>query len=106
MSDLTKWKELQNTLIVGGIFTLALLIADFTYSNLGGLLETGWGVLWMILHGLVIALWIVVIKYWNDPAKAMLRVFLFAAILGALIITMGHRAGWLEDKQVIIDSRK
>lgn len=109
MSDLTKWKELTPMLIIGGIFTAVLLAADLTYSNLGGMFTSPYlwvGVIWILLHLFIIVGWIVVIEHWNDPNRQLLRVVLIIFILGAIATTMGHRAGWLERKQVIIDSQQ
>lgn len=95
-------------LIIGGIFTLPLLVIDFTYKNFGGMFTgpDAWiGVLWTMAHMFIIAIWTLVIRYWNDPNKNLLRVFLVIMHLIAFALIMGHRAGWLENKQVIIDSR-
>lgn len=109
MPEAKKDNELRSViLIIGLVFTLPMLIIDFTYSNLGGMF-TGhdlWvGILWLLLHISIAWGWYLVIKHWNDPAKNMLRVFLILLHVFAIGVTMGHRAGWLEDKQVIIDSK-
>jgi len=100
---------LSVVLIIGLIFTLPLIIIDFTYSNLGGMFTAAdWGIaaIWMLLHVAIIAGWYVVIKHITDPNKTIIRAFLIVMHILAIGVTMGHRAGWLENKQVIIDSRQ
>jgi hypothetical protein len=102
-------RELRSViLIIGLIFTLPLIIIDFTYSNLGGMFTAAdWGIaaIWVLLHIAIIAGWYLVIKYIGDPNKVVIRAFLIVMHILAIGVTMGHRAGWLENKQVIIDSR-
>lgn len=108
MSDLTKWKSLTPMLVVGGLFTVVLLVIDLTYSNLAGMFkgEAAWlGAVWVILHLAIAVGWFIVISHWNDPAKNLFRVILIMMILLTIGLTLGHRAGWLEDQQIIIDSK-
>lgn len=95
-------------LIIGLIFTMPLIIIDATYSNLGSMFKKPdlWaGIIWGVLHVAIIFVWYVVIKYYADPAKNALRVLLIVLHLAAIGLTLGHRAGWLDNKQVIIDSK-
>lgn len=105
-----KDNELRSViLIIGGIFTLPLVIIDLTYSNLAGMFKApDWGIaaMWVLLHVFVIVGWYYVIKYIKDPNKNFIRAFLIVMHLLAIGVTMGHRAGWLESKQVIIDSKQ
>jgi hypothetical protein len=63
------------------------------------------GTVWIVLHLFIVAGWIIAIKYIEDPNKNIIRAFLILFHVLAIGLTLGHRAGWLENKQVIIDSR-
>lgn len=109
MAEVKKDNELRSViLIIGLVFTLPMLIIDFTYSNLGAMFKKPdlWaGIMWVIIHLLIAYVWYLVIKYWQDPNKNLLRVFLIILHVLAIGLTMSHRAGWLEREQVIIDSK-
>lgn len=106
----TKKKDGEGPMIIlGALFTAVLLALDLTYSNLGGMFSgpDGWvGALWVLLHAVIVVTWFVVVKYWEDPNKDFFRWVLFITIFAAIATTGLHRAGWLDEKQVIIDSRK
>jgi peptidoglycan biosynthesis protein MviN/MurJ (putative lipid II flippase) len=96
--------EKPMTLIVCGIFTGALLLILFTAGNLFHM-----GVLLSIIaFGAVAACavaWYQLIKNIQDPNKDYWRLLCIVFALAAIITIMGHRAGWLDRKQVQIDSR-
>jgi hypothetical protein len=95
--------------LVCGILTLALAAVNLTYGNFGGMFDGAdkWvGIVWVVAHALILINWIVVLKYENDPARDMFRSVLIALLFGAIALVSLHRSGWIEDKQVIIDSRE
>lgn len=91
------------TIIVCGIFSGALLAVLFTAGNLFRM-----GILLSISAGAVIGLcaysWYMVIKHMDDPNKNYWRHLCIAFAIVAIIVIMGHRAGWMDRKQVKIDS--
>ncbi len=96
---MAKDKELLEVSAILGIFALVLIIADVTYKNLSGMFSgpDAWtGVIWAVLHVAIVLNWYVVVKYWQDPNKNFFRVILFLLQIAAIGITLGHRAGWLE----------
>lgn len=96
-------------LIVGGLFTIILLIVDFTYRNLFGMF-IGWelliGIPVFTLHCIIAVGWYAIMTKFSDPDFDIWRkiVVYFSGI--AIILIMLHRSGWLDNKQVIIDSNK
>lgn len=92
------------TLIVCGIFSGALLAIIFTAGNLfhmGALIS-------VIAFGLVGACavaWYQLVKNIADPNKDYWRRLCILFAIAAIITIMGHRAGWLDKKQVQIDSQ-
>lgn len=90
--------ELRNSSLIIGIFTVALLIIYFTYSNLPGILEGSFwlAALWLVVNAIIVAGWYIVVKHWQDPQVTLYRAILIVAHVVAIAITMGHRAGWLE----------
>lgn len=91
------------TLIVSGIFSGALLAILLTAGNLfhmGVLLS----VIAVIAVGSCVYSWHMLIKYMTDPNKDYWRWLCMLFAIAAIVIIMGHRAGWLSDKQVQIDS--
>lgn len=89
--------EISAILLGCGIFTLALLIVDFTYANIGAMRG-----LWLlgaaVFHVFTAALWVVVFNTRKDPNKEFYRWVLIFVALAALITVIAHRASWVDDK--------
>jgi hypothetical protein len=98
MNKPRKDNELISVILIIGIFTAVLLAVYFTYSNLAAILEGSFWLagIWLILNAAIIAGWYIVIKYWQDPNKNLFRVLLVIVHILTIALTMGHRAGWLE----------
>lgn len=93
------------TVIVCGIFSAALLTILLTAGNLfhmGTLLSF---TVLITLAGCVYS-WIMLIRFMQDPNKDYWRWLCMAFAIIAIIIIMGHRAGWMERKQVRADSEQ
>lgn len=94
--------ELTITLIVCGVFSLALLIILLTAGNIGAM-----SFLLRILAfgatGLCALSWVILLKQFHDPNFDYWRKLCIAFALIAIIVIMGHRAGWLGDKQFQTD---
>ena len=92
------------TIIVCGIFSLALLVILLTAGNLFHM-----GFLLSLLAILSIAgcsySWYMLLKYMPDPNKDYWRALCIVFAIIAIITIMGARSGWLERKQVLIDSK-
>jgi len=97
--------EFSAILLACGIFTIALLVVDFTYSNFAAM--RGWWLLGAaVSHIAVVALWVLVFITRNDPNKDFFRWLLIFAAIAALIIVMAHRASWVDDKMFDEDVNK
>jgi 4-hydroxybenzoate polyprenyltransferase len=92
------------TIIVCGIFSGGLLAILFTAGNL---FYMGWllTVVALITVALCAYSWHKVFKHMEDPNKNYWRFLCMAFAIIAIIVIMGHRAGWLERNQVNIDSQ-
>lgn len=93
------------TLVVCGIFSGALLTILLTAGNLfhmGTLLSF---TVLAILAACVYS-WIMVVRFIYDPNKDYWRWLCIAFAIIAIITIMGHRAGWMERKQVKADSEQ
>lgn len=92
--------ELSSLIVVNGIFTLALLLIDIFYKNIGSLLSSWLLVPFLILHIGVVVGWVVVIAKRNDPNFDVMRKALLFVLIGALLLLLAHRAGWVSDKMM------
>lgn len=97
--------ELEIWAIVGGIFTVFLLIIDFFYSSVNQMAGIARIAIW-IGHGLVSFGWIISLAKWKDPAYDDVRKAVVAACVALSFIIAIHHATETEDKQVIIDSQQ
>jgi hypothetical protein len=91
--------ELASILIVlGGIFTVTLLGVDIFYGNMSALLHS-W-VMWpfAVFHVVALILWIIVLKFKDEPNLEWTRWALAFSLLTCIIIVMAHRSGWLSKK--------
>lgn len=89
--------ELKDILIGCGVFTLALLIVDFTYGNMEGLIHSWIKYPFIVLHiGLFIG-WIAVINYRDDPNLEWLRGIVIALAVVGLLLILAHRTGVLDE---------
>jgi glycerol-3-phosphate acyltransferase PlsY len=97
--------EKPMTIIVCAIFTIAMLIVLFTAGNVLNM-----GLLLSILaFGSVIMCvvsWVVLLKNIYNPNYDYWRWLCIVFALGAIITIMGHRATWLEDKQLKADTEQ
>lgn len=96
--------ELLAWLLVGGFFTIALIVVDFTYSSVNEMSKVGRAGIW-VGHGLLSALWVGVLAYFKDPNYDYFRkAATIVAVILAFVIAI-HHATSKEDAQVIIDSK-
>lgn len=103
MATKKKDDELSTLVVVNGVFSLGVLILDLTYKHIGDMFTGGdaWtGVVAVILHAAAAILWVLVIKYWQDPNKDVLRGALLAALILCILVVGGHRAGYLEQSHI------
>jgi hypothetical protein len=97
--------EKKQWLIIGILFTGALLGIDFFYSSFSDMAGIAKVVLG-IAHAVLALLWIVSMVKFNDPNFDGVRKYIVGlCALLALIIGI-HHATVKEDKQVIIDSHE
>lgn len=92
-------------LIVGFLFTGALIGMDIYYSSFGQMSN---GLQWVVgaLHvGLVVA-WITAIVKFTDPKYDVARKIVVGLCVVLGLIVGIHHATSVEDKQVIIDSKE
>lgn len=95
--------ELEVWAIVGGVFTLFLLIIDFFYSSVNQMAGIARIAIW-IGHGLVSFGWIISLAKWKDPAYDDVRKgVVYLCIVLSIVIGI-HHATVREDKQVLEDS--
>lgn len=108
VTDQKKKKDDEISFLLAGcgIFTVVLLIVDFTYGNMNSLLSSGWKWPFYILHGAIFALWIAVVSLIKNPNADALRKWLIAANIAALLLVLGHRSGFLGDKMFQEDVEK
>lgn len=90
--------ELKDILIGCGVFTLAVLIVDFTYGNMAGLVST-----WLVwpfatFHAALFILWIIVIAKRDEPNFEWARKFVIGFAIATLILVLVHRVGFLDEK--------
>lgn len=103
MTAKTKDDELLVWVIVGGIFTIFLLIIDFFYSSINEMALIARIGIW-VGHAILSFLWVISIAKWKDPNYEIIRkLVVYTAVILGLIIGI-HHALSVEDKQVIIDS--
>lgn len=104
MSNLKKRDdEKLVTIVACGIFSGGLLAILFTAGNLFHM-----GLLLSIVAAAAIVLctyaWYKIIKHMDDPNKNYWRLWCMLFAIVAIIVIMGHRASWMDKKQVGIDS--
>lgn len=91
------------TMAVCGIFSGVLLAVLFSAGNIFHM-----GLLLTVLAVIAIAgcayAWYKIFKHFDDPNKNYWRLLCILFAIAAIITIMGHRAGWLEKKQVKADS--
>lgn len=92
-------------LIVGGIFTVALIGIDLGYSSYP---EMATALKWLLYigHAALAFLWLLVMVNFKDPNFDYLRKYTLYVAIGLILIVGIHHATSVEDKQVIIDSRE
>lgn len=97
--------EITVTVVVCGIFSLVLLLVLLFAGNIGAM-----GALLRILAfgftGLTALAWVVLLKNFNDPNYDYWRKLCISFAIAAIIVIMGHRAGWLGEKQFRADVEK
>ena len=100
--------ELSSLLVVNGIFSLVLLIVDFTYGNMHALLSSWVKWPFVILHAASFILWIIVIAYRDEPNLEFLRKILVGTLIASLLLVLIHRSGFISDKmfQEDVDKNK
>jgi len=101
-----KDSDLPYVLIGCGIFTLVLLIVDFTYGNMNALLHSWVKLPFAILHIIISALWAIIIIEIDNPNFDIYRKWLLAATIATLLLILGHRAGFISDKMFKEDVNK
>lgn len=80
-----------------GVFTLVLVIADFFWAKWGSM--SFWIIaLIVILHALTAFAWYKIVRNWQDPNYDYWRKIVIATAIAGILVIMGHRAGWLENK--------
>jgi hypothetical protein len=91
------------TLIVCGLFSVVLLIVLFTAGNLFhmGILLSAIAVTGIAATAFA---WYKVLTNLYDPNYDYWRLLCIVFALATIITIMGHRASWLDKKQVKIDS--
>lgn len=100
--------ELKDILIGCGVFTLALLIVDFTYGNMEGLIRSWIKYPFIVFHIFLFFGWIVVINYRDRPDLEWVRKVVIGIAIAGLLLILGHRAGFLDEKmfQEEVDKNK
>lgn len=101
-----KDSDLPYVLIGCGIFTLVLIITDFTYGNMIGLMHSWVKWPFIILQLAAIVLWITILIGIENPNFDFYRKILLFVVIVALFCVLGHRAGWLSDKAFQEDVEK
>jgi uncharacterized membrane protein len=91
------------TLAVCGLFSGALLVILLTSGNL---FEMGFllSIAALVSIAACAYSWYVLIKNIDDPNYNYWRFLCIAFAIIAIIVIMGHRSGWMENKQVKSDS--
>ena len=97
--------EITVTVVVCGIFSLALLIILLTAGNIG-VMGFSLRLLAYGFTGLTALAWIILLKNFNDPNYDYWRKICIGAAIAAIIVIMGHRVGWLERLQVQKDTEQ
>ena len=92
--------------VIGVIFTGALVAVDLLYGNMSGLLSSWARWPFIVLHVLAIIQWFVVIKTMDEPNLEWVRFTLAITLIAAILLVMGHRSGWLGGKQFQEDVNK
>jgi amino acid transporter len=97
--------EFSFILLGCGVFSLALFIIDIFAAK--------WGVMnfWIIfiivvLHAATAFSWVQIVRHWKDPNKDYWRKIVLATSIAAILVIMGHRAGWIENKMFEQDVEK
>lgn len=90
--------ELPFLIAGNGIFSLAILIVEFTFKHLKEFLGTWYGVVFMVLQIITAALWVIVIVKWKDPNFDYIRKLLCGLLLAALVILLFGRSRWVDEK--------
>lgn len=100
--------ELLSILLACGVFTLALLIVDFTYGNMEGLIHSWIKIPFIVVHILLFIGWIAAINYRGEPNLDWVRKAVIALAIAGLLLILSHRAGWLSEKmfQEDVDKNK
>ena len=99
--------EFSVLILVNILFTLALIYVDCWYNDWDSMFKMIWPAIFAgILHALVIAAWLIVVKEWQDPNFDIMRKWLLALIVATLLMVAGFRAYRNETNQVLIDSRE
>lgn len=89
--------EFSMVALVCGIFTLALVIIDLFFAKWGAM--NFWIILLaVIFHALTAFAWFKVVRNWSDPNYDYWRKICIGAAIAAILVIMGHRAGWIENK--------
>ena len=97
--------EKASWLIIGILFTGALLAIDIWYSSYSQMALIA-KVLLGIAHGALVFMWFIVMIKFNDPVYDVVRKYIvYLCVILALIVGI-HHATVREDKQVIIDSHE
>lgn len=97
-----KDSDVPYVVIACGVFTVVLLIIDFTYKNFGGLFHSDslwYGIPVILLHIALAYSWFQTIRFFNDPNKNYWRGLAIACAIGAAALIMFHRSEWLGKKE-------
>lgn len=99
--------ELGMIVLVGGIFTIALIAVDIWYSD-WKLMFRGWAMIVGILvlwgHLASIVTWSIVLAYYTDPAYDKYRKWLLVLLVATLALVAGVRSASNELKSVLNDA--
>lgn len=97
-TDKKKDSDVPYVAIVCGLFTIVLLIIDFTYKNFMGLFQHDslwYGIPVIILHVALVISWVVVIKNFNNPNYNYWRAIAILVAIATSMLILFHRSEWL-----------
>lgn len=101
--------EISYWLVAGGLFTVVMIICEVLYKNIGGMFQGSdlWTGIFLIVLQVVIAIgWVITLLKWDDEAYDYWRKLVVVFCIGAICLVMGHRNGWLSQKQFNADVEK
>lgn len=91
--------EKLSTILVAGLFVLALIIVHFTAGNLP---HMGWLTLALVaVDVFLVAAIVKVVKNFDDPNYYKWRIVVIVTAVAGIILIMAHRADWLHKLQFL-----